>query len=764
MVVLKKLLFLTVLCYTSILSAQYIQVDDTYSAQQLVQDILIDSPCAGVSNFSVSGDTFTQGAQSFGYFTNTSPNFPFSNGIVLSTARAIRSEGPNSDLIDEGSTSWTGDADLEQALGIQGTFNATILEFDFTPLTSQISFDYIFASEEYHGTATCIYSDGFAFLLRPANSTQPYQNLALIPNTSTPVSVTNVHPEIPNGCQAENEIYFGGFNNVEHPINYNGQTAVMTAKANVIPGTTYHIKLVIADEQNIRYDSAIFLGGGSFSVGTDIGPDRLFSTNNPICFGDTFTLDATESGSNTYQWFKNGNLIAGETNATYTVSDAGTYSVEINLGSSGCIATGEAVIEYANPPLLNDPTVLIQCDPDNDGTTTFDLDTITNIVTLGNSQLSAVAYYETFSNAQNQLNPIQNSSAYQSISGKQLTARAVNSYGCPGYATVTLTISNNAMATQNPVVSCDQLGAQDGITSFDLSQQATPQIVSGLPSGLIVEYYGSPSDAVMQNNQLPNNFTNSTSNQQIIYGRIVNGPDCVGIIPVTLVINTIQDFAAEDAFLCEGNPITLSVANTFASYLWNTGDTGNTLTVSGPDTYSVTVTDTNGCTATKTFNVSGSGIGTITSISIDDFAGENNSISVSYSGLGVYEFSVDGSNFQDSPIFNDLSEGEYFVYIRDKNGCGTPPPTFIYVLDYPKFFTPNNDGFHDLWYIKNLQSRHDAVVTIFDRYGKLIYSFDNDGIGWDGKMNASELPSTDYWFTISFGGKTTVKSHFALKR
>ena len=128
-------------------TAQNIQVDDTYSAQQLIQDVLINSTCAQVSNFSSSGDNYSNGEQSFGYFSSVSNNFPFKDGIVLSTSRAKRTEGPNDNLIDEGSTSWLGDQDLEKALDITNTINATILEFDFIPQTNAISFDYIFASE-----------------------------------------------------------------------------------------------------------------------------------------------------------------------------------------------------------------------------------------------------------------------------------------------------------------------------------------------------------------------------------------------------------------------------------------------------------------------------------------------------------------------------------------------------------------------------------------------------------------------------------------
>ncbi|MGK4569056.1 choice-of-anchor L domain-containing protein [Flavobacterium sp. 3HN19-14] len=262
--------------FSTNISAQFVTVNDTYTAQQLVQDVLINSPCANVENFTVNGDPFHPGEQSYGFFDGNGSSFPFANGIVLSTARANRSGCPNDNLIDEGSDAWEGDTDLEAALEISHTLNATVLEFDFTPLTDYVSFDYIFASEEYHGTAPCDYSDGFAFLLKEANSSGPYTNLAVLPD-GTSVLVTSVHPQIGDGvtnggCMAKNENFFGGYNGTNAPINFNGQTTVLTAKSTVTPNVKYHIKLVIADEGNVRYDSAIFLGGGSFKVGADLGP------------------------------------------------------------------------------------------------------------------------------------------------------------------------------------------------------------------------------------------------------------------------------------------------------------------------------------------------------------------------------------------------------------------------------------------------------------------------------------------------------------
>ena len=221
--------------------SQYIQVNDNYSAQQLVEDILINSSCASVSNISVSGGNFNGSAQSYGYFNATGTGFAFQEGVILSTGRAFGAQGPNTSLLDDGGgMDWDGDSDLEDALNIGNSVNATILEFDFVPLGNKISFDYMLSSEEYHDNAPCQYSDGFAFLLSEVSFPDQYANLAVVPGTNIPVKVTSVRPQIGgnNGCSAQNEQYFGGFNGSSHPTNFNGQTTVLQAQANVIPGTT----------------------------------------------------------------------------------------------------------------------------------------------------------------------------------------------------------------------------------------------------------------------------------------------------------------------------------------------------------------------------------------------------------------------------------------------------------------------------------------------------------------------------------------------
>ena len=596
----RSLLFFLFYCFSLATNAQYIQVDDTYSAQRLVEEVLVkNSPCAVGSDFRVSGGNFGPGQNSYGYFNAGTSNFPFTDGIVLSTGKAISAVGPNNSLLSQGETSWLGDSELELALSISNSINATSLEFDFIPITNKISFDYIFSSEQYLLSASsnqCNFTDGFAFLLKPTDNSKPYQNLALVPGTDIPVKINTVRGT-GSVCPQANQSFFDAFNGINHPTNYNGQTVVMKAEADVIPGIPYRIKLVIADQENYKYDSAIFLSGGSFNVGANLGENKLIATNNPLCDGETYDLNATISGSNTYLWYKNG-ISTGIITSIYTVTDSGVYKVEITLNGTACVATGEVTIEYSAKPVLTN-AVLVQCDDNNDGVSTFDLTKVNTIITSGNSQFGTPEFYENITD----VNPIPNPTNYQNLTTNTVYGKVSNQFGCTAFATVNLQIVNNPIAPQNPVIKCDSDANKDGFISFNLITDATPQILSGLPLGLIVEYYLTFNDAVLQRNPLSNNYTNTTVNEQIIYARIVNGSDCFGITSIKLkvIVFTPANFNDEIVYLCDGNPKTIAVVNGFSSYLWSNGATTSFTSIATAGNYTVTASNAEGCVATKKF-------------------------------------------------------------------------------------------------------------------------------------------------------------------
>ena len=251
-------------------ATESLTVDETtYSVQELVEDILLSGQCAEVSNMSyATGEQFGDGNPfGIGYFSTQGSSFPFSTGLVLSTGSASAISGPNTNLnaIGSGTSTWPGDMDLQNIIPSQ-TYNATYIEFDFVPQSNQINFEFLMASEEYgQGSFECNFSDAFAFILddNQGNAT----NLAVIPGSGNPISVSAIHPD--NGlCPATNEAYFGGYLPLNAPpIQLNGRTEVFTVQAPVVSGQSYHLKLVIADTADSLYDTAVFFNAGSFDIG-----------------------------------------------------------------------------------------------------------------------------------------------------------------------------------------------------------------------------------------------------------------------------------------------------------------------------------------------------------------------------------------------------------------------------------------------------------------------------------------------------------------
>uniref|UniRef100_UPI00373FC9CC T9SS type B sorting domain-containing protein n=1 Tax=Mangrovimonas xylaniphaga TaxID=1645915 RepID=UPI00373FC9CC len=91
----------------------------------------------------------------------------------------------------------------------------------------------------------------------------------------------------------------------------------------------------------------------------------------------------------------------------------------------------------------------------------------------------------------------------------------------------------------------------------------------------------------------------------------------------------------------------------------------------------------------------------------------------------------------------------------------------IRIIDYPKMFTPNNDGNNDVWNIFALDDHPEAEILIYDRYGKVLAQIKPSGAAWDGTLNGKPLPSTDYWFVLTYeelGVPKQFQAHFSIKR
>jgi gliding motility-associated-like protein len=547
----KIFICLAFLCFGTNVFSQIISINDAsdpeseMSLQDLVEKVLIGGECAEVDTFSeqVFGQP-TDGNKSYGFFRKPlGSNFPFESGVVLSTGNASRAGNNLNGAIVSSNNGLPGDADLEAALSSIASFDitndATFIKFNFVPTSSNFRFRFLMASEEYDGATECQFADGFAFLLREVGTTL-YTNLAVLPD-GTPVSVTNINNSF--ACSA-NTNYFEGYNLGD--TNYGGRTVVLTASTIVDPSKTYEIKLVVADEEDFIWDSAIFLEAGSFNLGLDLGDDLTIAGGNPACDASSITLDTqiplTQAD---HTWYLDGVEIPGETNSTLVVTTDGEYSVLVEYNSN-CTATDTRIIQFTNSPIANPIVDQLICDSDNNGFWDFDLLSL-NVDILGGQSAAdfTITYHSSQLNADNNANALPqtytNQIGYQT---ETLFVRIENKINPDCYDTTSFAIDVFDQPSTQPIIFniCDNTDDGDdtnGLVTFDLSTQDVNVLGIQNPAQFNITYHENQGDADANNNVLPNLYTNTSINSQDIYVRLenVDNTDCYSTSILKLVVN-----------------------------------------------------------------------------------------------------------------------------------------------------------------------------------------------------------------------------------
>jgi len=278
-----------------------------------------------------------------------------------------------------------------------------------------------------------------------------------------------------------------------------------------------------------------------------------------------------------------------------------------------------------------------------------------------------------------------------------------------------------------------------------------------VPTDVTVNWY----DAVSGGDLLEENNTSfSPENEGTYYAEAIsiNG-NCISNTrtAVTLTFSQSPQVFDEAVFFCQDESVEISANINNMSYIWNTDETTESITVSTEGIYTVDVTNLEGCTVTKTIEVT-----QLDAPIIAEVFTENNNLIITTENQGNFSYSVDGINYQNTPVFENLEGGRYTVYVRENSDCGIDTQTFVHFI-VPKFFTPNNDTYHDTWRLKGIEFYASSEVQIFDRYGKLLFYRKNKPISWDGMFRKQPLPTSDYWYVITINGQRRV-GHFTLKR
>ncbi|RRO15289.1 T9SS type B sorting domain-containing protein [Flavobacteriaceae bacterium 14752] len=226
--------------------------------------------------------------------------------------------------------------------------------------------------------------------------------------------------------------------------------------------------------------------------------------------------------------------------------------------------------------------------------------------------------------------------------------------------------------------------------------------------------------------------------------------------PVSFTLNNTPENDTVNIEICPSDTIILDAEIPNVTYLWSTGETTAQIEVDEAGSFSVERTTENGCSSTKVFEVS-----FLEAAVVSEIKSVGRDIVIELENQGDFSFSLDGQNFQTSPVFENVSGGLYNISIQS-NDCGVQVIEFPHLV-IPQFFTPNGDGFNDFFRIPADRFFDEFSIYVFDRYGKLIASGARAPFVWDGTFNGKALPSQDYWYRLEIDGQTYT-GNITLKR
>ncbi len=596
----RKIFLLITICNIYICNSQGIIVDDAVFSSELLVDLLLNNSCATNSNISVSSN------QSVAYFNSNNSSFPIDEGIIIRSGIASNSQGSYTGNNLSSQINTNSDIDLEEISNQTGqSVNITdtaYLEFDFIPYSTNFTFDFLFASNEY-GQWQCGFSDVFAFILTDL-TTGIKTNLGVIPNINSPISVKNIRDNQYNlSCNSVNKNLFSTYN-VNNPsnssLNMKGHTVVLSASSEVIPTNQYRIKLVIGDYNDTDFDSAVFIKAGSFNTLLDLGE------NEELCSGDEIIIDSnfTDTNDFIFEWKKDGVLIENETNSYYAATEVGTYDLIITNLINGCVLTGQKIITQLQ---VNNPENLFECESET--TPKFNL-LFNNHSVLGlNPETYDILYYNSLENLNNN-NPIDPSllSSYPSLGDEIIYMNYINienGNSCSSILDFELKITN-----LNPGIAED-FSVCESETTVNIVTQVSDQILNNLnPSDYSLSFFLTEIDAMNNVNQIENplNFTlPSATSDLTIWVRFIESinPNCFETLSFQILIYSSPKVdILEDVYECD-NYILPELTD--GRYFTEPGGNGTVLFAGDIITENTTIyiynSNTEGCFNESSFNV-----------------------------------------------------------------------------------------------------------------------------------------------------------------
>lgn len=473
----------------------------------------------------------------------------------------------------------------------------------------------------------------------------------------------------------------------------------------------------------------------------------LASSNSPICSGSSLELNA--SGGTNYSWTGPNGFTSTDQNPIITNAstlNSGEYSCTIT-GTGDCDDTKKINVVITNTPSPTGNSTQPFCSDQNPA--------IADLITVGQN----IKWYDDLT------------------SGNILSSNTFLQNGLTYYASQTVnSCESNRLAVTVSIQNTPGILTGDTNPKFCKSEKATINNIT-INGQNLKWYVSNTATTPLANTTLVQNNTTYYVSQTI-------GCESDRLAVLANVNDTPLPIAnASQTFCIDENATIANIAVTGQNLIWYDAATAgnilpNTTTLENK-TYYVTQTNAN-CESERLRIVikiqdTQPPIGDANQSFCVQQNATINTIKINGEDIKWYTAMTAGTNFSES---TPLETGVTYYASQTINNCEserTPIAiqifeattsqciNFVDALPYPKFFTPNNDGFNETWTIDFIYLEPNSTIKIFDRYGKFIKEL-SANTSWDGNYLNQPLPSTDYWFLVKRLNGAEFKSHFSLKR
>jgi len=572
---------------------------------------------------------------------------------------------------------------------------------------------------------------------------QGIQNGPALPESVTSYTYVNQAPQDGQYTISSNLFQLGSFHNIgDHTGNANGRALIVNASFD--PGLFYQIPITGLCINN-SYEFSAFLIN-LYNTASNACPGNGIPVNVKFQIWDeTDTILLAEGSTGAIQG-RNSPLWEqfGLTFTTLPGQDSVILKM-LNNGEGGCgndLAIDDIVFRSCG-----DQTEIIS----DTGETSID---VCENETVENLSLNASTEFS-----------IYDSPNYQ----WQQSTDGINWTNIPGETTeelfiteVTSTVFYRALVAEDPsnvnTTACNSISNIFEIIFIDyidpvslgdvlVCEGNNNQLEIQFNTDITINWYDNPTEGnLLAENTfefLPENNGTYYAEATTIAGNCIN-PDRTAI---RYELYEVPDVNDEAITICEDESISIGQDFDNFNYSWSTGEDTAFIDVDSPGTYTVELITPDNCVVPKSYLIT-----TFVSPEVESITTEGNSLRVNPVTEGDFSYSIDGINFQENPVFRNLTGGLYTVSIRENNGCGIVRQDYLFLV-IPKFFSPNADQINDTFKIEDGVFLDELEVLIYDRFGKLLFKSTNPSFQWDGKYQGRNLPTDDYWYRLKINSE-----------